>query len=126
MTTQAQLFGAANLAATVQIPEPPAVVPHSWPFPGITPEDSARAAIANSPEYADMLAAVIKSQGAAKLTAGQVFNLIPQDWRQVCGRYTHASLDVRRGKERGIEVVYVSHDNGGFHWTYAAAEYEAA
>lgn len=120
MSAQPDLFSADNLAATVRIPKAPALVPHTWPFPGMTPEDSARAGIANSEEYRDMLAAVIKTQGRALLTRGQVMALIPADWVELCGRFTHGSLDIRPGVQRGIDVKYVPHDGGGFHFTYQA------
>jgi hypothetical protein len=120
MSLQRSLFDPQNLAATVEIPKAPDLVPHEWPFPGMTPEDSARAAIAISDEYHDMLAAVIKSQGGAELTRQQVLALVPHDWRSLLGKYGHMALDFRTGAERGIEVKYVSHDGGGFHFTYQA------
>lgn len=119
---QATLFSPDNLAATVEIPSPPALVPHAWPFPGLTPEDSARAAMAISSEYMDMLAAVIKAQGAAVLTDKQVMALVPKEWRDLLGIFGHMALDFRTGEERGIKVDYVSHDGGGFHFTYQAIE----
>lgn len=124
MNMQQSLFSPWNLASTVQIPMAPVLVPHIWPFPGMTPEDSARAGIANSDEYRDMLAAVIKSQGGAELTRGQVLALIPGDWKELCGQYTHASLDIRHGDEHGIKVKYVSHEDGGFHFTYQVIDTE--
>jgi hypothetical protein len=124
-SAQASLFSLSNMALTVQIPSAPALVPHKWPFPGMTPEDSARAGIANSDEYDDMLAAVIKFQGSAVLTKKQVLALVPDDWRDLCREYTHGSLDFRTGEERGIQVKYVPHDGGGFHFTYQAMEHAA-
>ena len=119
---QSDLFSPANLAATVAIPPAPAalVLHLDWPFPGTTPEDSARSALANGAEYADMLAAVVKSQGGAELTDGQLFALIPADWRDLLGRYAHALLCPRTGEARGLRVRHVSHDGRGFHWTYQA------
>jgi hypothetical protein len=124
MTMQQSLFSAWNLASTVQIPKAPALVPHKWPFPGMTPEDSARAGIANSEEYRDMLAAVIKSQGGAEMTAKQIMALVPADWREVCREYAFCNLDFRCGEQRGIQVKYVPHDGGGFHFTYQAIDQE--
>jgi hypothetical protein len=121
-TPQPGLFDTRNLSESVEIPAPPALVPHEWPFPGMTPEDSARAAIAASDAYADMLAAVIQTQGGSALTSKQVLALVPKDWKDTCGKYAHGSLDVRRGKERGIEVKHVPHENGGFHFTHQAVE----
>lgn len=119
---QPSLFDLGNLAATVVVPQAPALVPHEWPFPGMTPENSARAAVANSPEYADMLAAVILAQGAGAFTSKQVLSFVPTDWRELCGEYAHGSLDFRHGEERGIVVKYVAHDDGGFHFTYQGDE----
>lgn len=119
---QSDLFSVANLAATVAIPPPPPalVLSLGWPFPGMTPEDCARASLASSDDYADMLAAIVKSQGGAELTDGQLFALIPADWRELLGRYAHALLCPRIGEARGLRVRYVSHDGRGFHWTYQA------
>lgn len=122
MNAQADLFSSANLASTVQIPKAPTLVPHQWPFPGMTPENSARAAIANSVEYREMLASVIKSQGGAELTAEQVMALVPSDWLDVCQEYAYANLYPECGRLYGIEVKYVHHDGGGFHFTYRAIE----
>lgn len=118
---QGELFSPASLAPTVVIPPPPALVPHTdWPFPGLSPEDSARAGWAISSEHADMLAAVVHSQGSAELTTGQVLALIPAAWRVLMGDFAHANLSHRQGESRGIKVRYVSHDGGGFHFTYQA------
>lgn len=122
MSAQPDLFSVDNLAATVQIPKPPALVPHQWPFPGMTPEASARAAMAHGEEYRDMLAAVIKSQGNAVLTGDQVFALVPAEWREVCGSFGHCNLDFRCCEKRGIKMEYVPHDGGGFHFTYQAID----
>lgn len=104
MNAQPDLFSADNLASTVQIPKAPALVPHQWPFPGMTPEDSARAGIANSEEFRDMLATVIKSQGNAVLTSKQVNALIPADWRELCRSFTYCNLDFRCCEKRGIKM----------------------
>lgn len=120
MTTQPSLFDPQNLASSVVIPKAPELVPHKWPFPGMTPEDSARAAWAMTAEYADMLAAVIQSQGGAELTRQQVLALIPKDWRELLGRFVDGSIGWTQGEQRGIETKYVSHDGGGFHFTFRA------
>jgi len=118
---QASLFDARNLAATVQFPEAPVLVPHSdWPFPGLTPEESAQASLAISSQYLDLVAAVIQSQAGAKLTGTQVLALIPSDWRKLLGRFAHGSIGGAAGEQRGIKSEYVSHDGGGFHFTYQA------
>lgn len=122
MIQQTQLFSPENLAATVVIPRPPALVPHQWPFPGMTPDASARASIANSEDYFDMLAAVIKANGGAELTKQQVLAKVPDDWRELCRNYAHGSLDFRTGEERGIKVKYVPHEDGGFHLTFQAVQ----
>jgi hypothetical protein len=117
---QPGLFDPTSLAATVAIPTAPALEPHAWPYPGLTPENSARAAWGISSEYADMLAAVVQQQAGAELTSGQVLALVPTDWRELLGEWVHASLCPRQGAERGIEVRYVHHDGGGHHFTYQA------
>lgn len=112
-------------SVAVAVPCPPALIPHvDWPFPGMSPEDSARAAIARSQAYFDMLAAVIKSQGNDRLVGVQVKALVPLEWRELCGQYTHASLGVAEGSARGIVVEHVSHEMGGFHTTYRAKSSE--
>jgi len=122
LSTQALLFSPSNLAKTVQIPTAPDLVPHQWPFPGMTPEDSARAGIANSEEYFDMLAAVIKAQGSSELTKHQVLALVPAEWRALCGKYAHGSLCYRSANKRAIEVKYVHHDDHGHHFTFQAID----
>ena len=88
----------------------------------MTPEDSARASIAASESYRDMLATVIKSQGGAELTGKEVLALVPADWRELCGRYAHGALGMQCGERRGIRVKYVHHDDGGFHFTFQATQ----
>lgn len=121
LAAQPGLFDPVSMAATVVIPTAPALEPHAWPYPGLTPEESARAAWGISSEYADMLAAVVQSQAGAELTTGQVLALIPAEWRALLGDWVHASLCPRQGEEHGIEVRYVHHDGGGHHFTYQAA-----
>lgn len=120
-TDQPSLFGPQNLASSVVMPKAPALTPHAWPFPGMTPDDSARAGWSGSCEYADMLAAVIQAQGGAELTKQQVLALVPDDWRDLLGRFVHGSIGWSQGEQRGIQTKYVGHDGGGFHFTYQAA-----
>jgi hypothetical protein len=120
MKAQQSLFDPQNLASTVVIPNAPALVAHSWPFPGLTPEDSARAAWSGSEEYADMLAAVIQSQGGSEITSQQVLALVPADWRELLGQFAHGSIGWTQGEQRGIKTKYVPHDGGGFHFTFQA------
>mgnify|MGYP001205288969 CR=1 FL=1 len=119
---QSDLFSAKTLATTVMLPLPPALRPHAWPYPGMTPEDSARAALSLSSEYADLLASAIKARGGVKLTGSQVLALIPDPWRDALGKWAHGSLSARQGEQRGMEVKYVSHDGGGFHFEYHALD----
>ncbi|MDN7880084.1 hypothetical protein [Burkholderia aenigmatica] len=96
----------------------PKLVPHSWPHPGLTPVESAQAGMAMSDEFADVIAATFLSQGASVLTTQQVARLIPQDWCDLLGPYTHAILSSQQAERRGIECKYVSHDGGEFHFEY--------
>lgn len=123
--TQLALFDAtapvkqALAGVSSDMPSAPLLSPHfDWPYPGMTPEDSARAAIARSEAYHAMLAAVIKSMGGTRLTTSQVLASVPDDWRDLCGKYAHADLPNWVAKECGIEVIYVPHDGGGFHFEY--------
>ena len=119
MTPQLSIFSAENLASTVQIPGAPKLAPHSWPFPGMTPESSAQASVASTPEYHTMLAAVIQSKSGERLTTQQVLATVPQDWRDLCGKYAHGSISNWCAKAHGIESNYVNHEGGGgFHFEY--------
>lgn len=121
MSPQLTLFGAANLASTVHVPAAPRLTPHTdWPYPGMTPEDSARASMSRTEAYHEMLAAVIKANGGARLTTSEVLAAVPADWREVCGKYVHATLPNWTAKEHGIEIIYVPHDDGGLHFEYRA------
>ena len=123
MTTQLPLFGAANLASTVQVPPAPRLTPHTdWPYPGMTPLASAQAAMSHSQAYAEMLAAVIKAHGGGRRTDKQVLAMVPADWREVCGKFAHATLPSWTAKDHGIEIIYVPHDDGGVHAEYQAIE----
>lgn len=117
---QVGLFSAVG--ATVSMPLAPALVPHQWPYPGLSGEDSAKAGLANSEQYADLVAAVIKNQGGARMTDRQVLELIPGDWRALLGRWAHANLSPRQGESRGVDVKYVGHEGGGFHFSYQAQD----
>lgn len=121
MTAQLPLFGAANLASSVHVPAAPRLTPHTdWPYPGMTPEDSARASMTMSAAYHEMLAAVIKAHGGGRRTDKQVLAMVPADWREVCGRFAHATLPSWFAKDHGIEIIYVPHDDGGWHFEYQA------
>lgn len=121
MSAQQSLFSASNLANTVEIPLAPNLIPHTdWPFPGMTPENSARASMASSQEYTEMLAAVIKSKGGARMTEKEVLASIPKDWRDLCGCYVHGRISWSIGEQLGIKSTYVSHDGGGFHFEFSA------
>lgn len=118
------LFSNANLARTVAIPSAPQLDTEryaAWPYPGMTAEDCARKAISMSPEYADMLEAVIRSQGEAVLTSDQIKALIPQDWRDLMGCWLYGGMCARVAERRGIQATYVSHDGKGFHFSYRVA-----
>lgn len=119
---QVGLFSAENLAASVCLASAPKVEPHSRPFPGLSGLDSARSALADSESYADLLAAVIKSEGGQELTSGQVLAKVPQDWREALGKWAHGVLSQRQAEQRNIKFKFVSHEGGGHHYTYAALE----
>lgn len=101
---------------------PPSLTPHlAWPFPGMTPDDSARADLVRSEAYFNMLADCIKTGPRGQITAQQLLALVPAEWKAVCGRYTHARLPFWAAAQRGVETIYVSHDDGGFHMEYRLA-----
>lgn len=129
MTKQQSLFSPANLAATVQIPPAPKLVLDDswklWHRDRVTAEDSARLSMARLEEYQEMLAAVIKRQGGARLTEKEILALIPQDWRDLCGRFLSGSMWIWAAKKYGIEIIYVEHDGGGVHVEYKAQEVAA-
>lgn len=122
MNPQQSLFGASNLARTVQIPPAPKeLTPHAdWPYPGMTQEESARAALVMSSEYQEMLAAVFNAGGCGPITTKQLLASVPKDWRDLCGKYAHANIANWTAKKHGIESIYVHHDGGGFHFEYRA------
>lgn len=129
MSAQQSLFSASNLARTVQVPPAPnQLTPHTdWPFPGMTPEDSARASLAQTNEYQEMLASVIKASGCMRITTKEVLARVPKDWRDICGKYAHATIWSWIAKKHGIEIIYVPHEgSGGFHFEYSAEEGVAA
>lgn len=118
---QAELF--ATPARGSAIPPAPELRPRTdWPFPGLDAADCARASLANSAQYADMLAAVLHSKGEACLTCGELLALVPDDWKSLLGRWAHASLSQQQGEARGIDVRYVGHEgSGSFHFAYRAS-----
>lgn len=124
MSAQQSLFSASNLARTVKmLPAPNQLTPHTWPFPGMTPEDSARASLTQGNEYQEMLASVIKASGCARITTKEVLALVPKDWRDLCGKYAHATIANWTAKKHRIEIIYVPHESsGGFHFEYSAEE----
>lgn len=108
-------------AAAADLPPAPILIPHtSWPYPGMTPEDSARAAIVSSEQYGEMLASVIKSKGDARMTTQEVLAAVPKEWRALCGRFAHGNISRSLGDKHGIESIYVNHDGHGFHFEYRA------
>ncbi len=121
MTAQQFLFSASNLAGSVQIPlAPEHLTPHSLPLPGMTPMDSARSSFSKSSDYQEMLAAVINASGGAGLTDKQVLAQIPASWRDLCGEWAHACVYNHTAKKHAIDIIYTSHDGGGFHFEYRA------
>nr|WP_279086032.1 hypothetical protein [Comamonas thiooxydans] len=122
---QADLFSAAALACTVQVPPAPMLNIaryQAWPSPGCTPRECAQAGMALSDEYADMLAAVIKTQGGNQLSSDGVMALIPDDWRKLMGKYLHASMVEWKCKPRGIELSYLMRPDGFPVFMYQAKE----
>ena len=118
---QAELFSAANLAPTVKIPPAPILPPHyDWPFPGMSPSDSARAGIAMSSDFTDTIIAVIKANPDRAGTDAQVLALIPADWKALLGPWAHGSIEDRQGRPHCIRVTQVMHEGpgGGFHREY--------
>jgi hypothetical protein len=120
MSAQQSLFDASNLAQVV-MPSAPKLIPHTaWPYPGMTPVASAQAAMASTEDYHEMLAAVITARAGENLPTRHVLALVPQDWRELCGKYAHGSIASWVAKKHGIESTYVPHDGGGFHFAYMA------
>lgn len=121
MNAQPSIFGADNSANAVQVPSAPRLTPHTdWPYPGMTPLASAQAAMSSTEAYHEMLAAVIKTKGGARLTTKQVLAAVPTDWRELCGKYTHANLPNWTANAHEIEITYVSHEGCGGHFEYMA------
>lgn len=122
---QAELFSAANLAPTVRIPTAPKLVPHyDWPFPGMSPSDSARAGMSMSSEFIETIIATIKAKPDRAGTDAQVLALIPEDWKTLLGPWAHGSIEDRQGRPHGIRVTQVMHEGagGGFHREYRIEE----
>lgn len=126
---QNDLFSAASLACTIQVPAAPSLAIgryQEWPFPGNTPTECAQACMARSGEYADMLAAVIKTQGGIELSSDGVKALIPEDWRKMMGKYLHATMVDWQCKPRGIELRYLMRPDGMPVCMYRAEDCTAA
>lgn len=115
---QADLFSAASLARTITIPAAPVLDIgryQEWPFPGCTPRETAQAGVAISPEYSDMLAAVIKTQGGVNLSKQGLQALIPDEWRKLLGKYTHANcprphVDPRPRRRKSCRLIATNSD----------------
>lgn len=119
MTNQMQLFGPSNFPQVDGLPPAPRLVPHDWPFPGMTPEDSARAALSMSNEFADVYVTTIKRHaGGGVLTDMQIKALLPQDWLDLLGPWASRNLCQRECEKYDIEGKHVIHEGGGFHWEY--------
>jgi hypothetical protein len=69
-----------------------------------------------------MLAAVIKQTAGNKLTANEVLALVPQDWRELTGKFAHGHIANWCAKQHAIAATYVPHEGGGFHFSYQAVE----
>ncbi|WP_432263507.1 hypothetical protein [Cupriavidus sp. TMH.W2] len=93
-----------------------------WPYPGLTPVETAQSALAQSREFKAAIAAAILSGAALLATEAMVRAWLPQDWKDALGRFFHASLCAREGEEHGIHVKYVPHDGGGYHYEYRVME----
>ena len=122
---QTDLFSAASLACTIQVPPAPMldIARHqAWPFPGSTPRECAQADLARSCGYMDMLAAVIKTQGGTQLSSDGVKALIPDDWRKLLGKYLHATMVEWQCKPRGIELSCLARPDGFPVFMYQAKE----
>ena len=122
MNIQLPIQSDENLANMVQIPYAPKLVPHTWPYPGMTPESSAQAGAASTKQYHEMLAAVIKVKRGAPLTTQQVLAAVPKDWRDLCGKYAHGNLSNSCANLHGIAVTYVTHEGRGHHFEYRAMD----
>lgn len=122
---QTDLFSAASLAPTNQVPPAPGlnIAPYlEWPIPGLTPRETAISILSRSHEYLDMLAAVIKAQGGTQLSSAGVMALIPDDWRKLMGKWLHASMVEWQCKPRGIEFSCLMRPDGWPVFMYQAME----
>lgn len=116
---QLDLLSPSNLSAAACIPSAPKLIPHSWPYPGLSREDSARSSLAQAAIFVEVIALTIKRAGSALITDDEVKAKLPRDWVDVLGRWAHAHLSVQQGESHGIRVEYVSHgEAGGHHWQY--------
>jgi hypothetical protein len=86
----------------------------------MTPQGSAQASMASTPEYHEMLAAIIKTKGGARITTQEVLASVPKKWRDLCGKYAHGSISNWCASAHEIDMIYVAHDGGGFHFEFAA------
>lgn len=78
--------------------------------------------MARCDEYADMLAAVIKTQGGIQLSSDGVKALIPDDWRKLMDKYLHASMVEWQYKPRDINLRHLSRPDGFPIFMYQAKE----
>lgn len=123
---QADLFSARSAAGAITYPPAPALKPHDWPYPGTSPEDSARSCLSRSSDYIEVVASVILRRGGDSMTGAEVLAAIPEDWRMLLGPWAHGSLSQQQGEARGIDVKYVHHEGaGGFHFEYRALDESA-
>lgn len=89
----------------------------AWPFPGLTTEETAKSALAQSQEFKAVIAATILSTEV--MTEKQVIAALPDEWKAALGPWVHARLTDFEAKPYGIEVTFVAHDGGsGHHFQY--------
>jgi len=117
ISVQADLFtnmGECEISSNLPAPR---LIPHVQPFPGMSPEDSARSALSMSEAYSEVVLATILNKGG-RLTTSQVMSILPHDWTELLGPWVHADLPPRIADLHGITKDYVAHDGGGFHFEY--------
>ncbi|WP_417787501.1 hypothetical protein [Stutzerimonas xanthomarina] len=118
---QHDLFAPTNVAAMACMPLAPKLIAHSWPYPSLSGEDSARSSLSQSAHFVEVIAMTIKRANAKVMTDAEVKALLPVDWLHALGRWAHATLAQWQGEQHGIHVEYVSHGDGGHHWQYRVA-----
>ena len=97
---------------------PPTLIPHEYPFPGMTGEDSAISSLSQSQDFIEVIADTVHRLGGS-VTDAQVKAALPEDWIAILGCWAHASMAPWQAQRHGIRVEYVSHGtDGGFHWNY--------